>query len=70
MPSKENRAYNWALRIAFKNLVGELALSFNQCIASDAEEALYVPIRGMIHNISCMNKSYHQFDKFYLLNKE
>ena len=29
MPSKEARVYNWALMIAFKNLVGELALSFN-----------------------------------------
>ena len=29
MLSKEARAYNWVLRIASKNLVGELALSLN-----------------------------------------
>ena len=70
MPSKEARAYNWALRIAFKNLVGEHALSFNQCVASDAENAMYTPIRGMIHSVPCMQKSHHRLDKFHLLNKE
>ena len=70
MPSKEARAYNWALRIAFKNLVGEHALSLNQCIASDAEDAMYTPIRGMIHSVPCMKKSHHRLDKFHLLNKE
>ena len=70
VPSKEARAYNWALRIAFENLVGELALGFNQCIASDAEEAMYGPIRGMIHNVPCITKLHHQLDKFHLLNKE
>ena len=70
MPSKEARAYNWALRIAFKNLVGEHALHFNQCIASDAELAMYTPIRGMIESVPCMKKSHHRLDKFHLLNKE
>ena len=70
MPSKEARAYNWALRIAFKNLVGEQALSFNQCIASDAEEAMYGHVRGMIHNVPYFNKSHHRLDKFHLLTKE
>ena len=69
MPSKEARAYNWSLRIAFKNLIGEQALSFNQCIASDAEEALYVPVRGMIDNVPCFSKSHRQLDKFHLLPK-
>ena len=70
MPSKEARAYNWALRIAFKNLVGEHALSFNQCIASDAELAMYTPIRAMIDSVPCMKKSHHRLDKYHLLNKE
>ena len=70
MPSKEVRAYHWALRIAFKNLIGEQALSFNQCIASDAEDALYLPIRGMIENVHCFSKSHHRLDKFHLLSKE
>ena len=59
MPSKEARAYNWPLRIAFKNIVGELALSFNQCIASDAEEAMYGHVLGIIHSVPCFNKSHH-----------
>ena len=70
MPSKEARAYNWALRIAFKNLVGEQALNFNQCIASDAEYAMYTPIRAMIDSVSSMKKSHHRLDKYHLLNKE
>ena len=70
IPSKEARAYNWALRIAFKNLVGELALSFNQCISSDAEEVMYGPIRGMIHTVPCITKSNHRLDKFHVLNEE
>ena len=70
MPSKEARAYNWALRIAFKNLVGELALSFNQCIASDTEESMYGPICGIIYNVSCITKSHHRLDKVHLLDKE
>ena len=70
MPSKEARAYNWALRMAFINLIGERALSLNQCIASDAEEAMYNPVRGMIHNDPCFNKSHHRLDKFHLLSKE
>ena len=67
MPSKEARAYNGVLRIAFKHLVGELALSLNQCIASDVEETMYGPVRGMIHNIRCFNKVHHQLDTFDLL---
>ena len=59
-----------ALRIAFKNLIGTQALSFNQCIASDAEDALYLPIRGMIENVQCLRKSHHRLDKFHLLSKE
>ena len=70
MTSKEARVYNWVLRIVFKNLVGEHSLNFNQCIASDAEDAMYTPIRGMIQSVPCMQKSHHRLDKFHLLNKE
>ena len=70
MPSKNARAYNRALRIAFKNLVGEVALSFNQCIASDTGEAMYGPVRGMIHDVPCFTKSHYHLDKFHMLSKE
>ena len=70
MPSKEARAYNWSLRIPFKNLIGAQALSCNQSIARDAEDALYLPIRGMIENVHCFSKSHHRLDKFHLLSKE
>ena len=58
------------MRITFKNLVGELALSFNQCITSDAGEAIYGPICGMIHNFHYITKSHHRLDTFHLVNKE
>ena len=70
MPSEEACVYNWALRISFKNLIGAQALSYNQCIASDAEEALYLPIRGMIINVPYFSKSHHRLDKFHALSKE
>ena len=69
MPSKEARVYNWVLMIALENLVGEGALSFNHCIASDAEEVMFGPVRVMIHNVSYFHKSHHFFDKFHLLIK-
>ena len=59
MPSKEAHIYSWTLRIAFKNLVGELTISFNQCITSDTKEAIYGHIHRIIHNIPCITKSHH-----------
>ena len=69
VPSKEAHSYNWTLRIAFKNLDGELVISFNQCISSNTEEAMYVHIHR-IHNISCITKSHYRLDTFHLLKKE
>ena len=70
MPSKEARAYNWAIRVTFKHLVGQNTLSFNQCIAPDGEHAMYKPTRSMIDTVQCMNRSHHRLDKFHLLKKE
>ena len=70
MPSKETRAYNWALRVAFRHLLGDSILSYNQCIASDQELAMYQPIRAMIGAVTCLNKSRHRLDKYHLLKKE
>ena len=70
MPSKEARVYNWVLMIALENLVGEGALSFNHCIASDAEEVMFGPVRGIIHIVPYFKKIYHYLDKFHLLTKK
>ena len=55
--------------LTFKNMVGEKAISFNKYITSDAEEAMFETVRGMIHNVPCFNKSHHRLDKFHLLTK-
>ena len=66
MSSKEARAYNWAIRIVLKNLIGEQAFSFNQYIASD-EEAIFFLIREIIDSVPCFSKAHHRLDKFHLL---
>ena len=64
-----NTSRTACFRKKIKTLIGEQALRFNQCIASDAQEALYVPVRGMIDNVPCFSKSHRQLDKFHLLPK-
>ena len=69
MPSKELRAYNWAMRAALPILITQKTLSLNHCIASDAEYAIYTPLRSMMINVSCLNKSCHRLDKYHLFTK-
>ena len=51
MPSKEIRAYNWALRAALPFLITAQTLIFNSCISSDQELAMYEPIYSMIETV-------------------
>ena len=67
--SKEARACNWALRVFFRHLVGETILSFNQCIVSDQELAMYSPIRSMIDFLPCLQNSTHHFGKYHMLKR-
>ena len=70
MPSKETRAYNWALRVALRHLLSDTPLLFNQCVATDQELAMYQPLRAMMEHVPCMYHSRHRLDKFHLLTKE
>ena len=65
----ETKAYHWAMRTDLQNLVKDTTLSFNQCIACDQELSIYQPLRAMIDNVPCLNKSHNRLDKFYLLTK-
>ena len=69
MPSKELRAYNWAMRAALPILLTQKTLSLNHCIASDAEYAIYTPLRSMMNNVNCLKKSCHRLDKYHLFTK-
>ena len=70
IPSKEARAHNWALSVAFRHLVGEKILSSNQCIASDQDLVMYSPIRSMIDFLPCLQNFTLCLDKYHLLIKE
>ena len=71
MPSKEARAYNWALRSALVQLLTDNILVFNQCVACDQELAMYQPLRAMMADCqSSLFKSCNRLDKYHLLTKE
>ena len=69
MPSKEIRAYDWALRAAFPFLITSQTLSFNSCISLDQELAMYQPIHSMINNVPYFQESSHCLDKYHLFTK-
>ena len=71
MPSKEARAYNWALRSALVQLLTHNILVFNQWVACDEELAMYQPLRAMMADSqSSLYKSCNRLDKYHLLTKE
>lgn len=70
MPSKQARAYHWALRVAARYLVTDKILSLNQCITCDQEQSMYQPLREMMSNTgSCLNLSCNRLDKCHLLTR-
>ena len=50
MQSKQFRAYDWAINVAFPKLVGSNVLAFNSLITSDQEMALVLSIRKFIND--------------------
>ena len=70
MPSKQARAYHWALRIVGRHLLTDNVLSLNQCIAYDQELTMYQPLREMMINSDCLKRSCNQLDKYHLIQKE
>ena len=70
MPSKDTCAYNWAPRAALPHLLSDKSLSFNQCVATDQELAMYYLLHTMMEDVPCMYHSRHRLDKYHLLTKE
>ena len=69
MPSKLIRAYTWAIKIALPTLLTRNTLSYNCCVSSDSELAIYTPLRSMMDNDIYLNKSCHRLDKYHLFTK-
>ena len=59
MPSKQCRAYHWALTSAARYLFTDRVLQFNRCIASDAEPALFKPIQCAMRTQTYLQQSKH-----------
>ena len=80
MPSKQFRAYDWAISVAFPKLVGQNILPYNSIFTSDQEMALAHSIRKLINSdkIRNLEKEYsetafnssHRFDMFHIFIKE
>ena len=80
MPSKQFRAYDWAISVAFPKLVGQNILPYNSIFKSDQEMALAHSIRKLINSdkIRNLEKEYsktafnssHRFDMFHIFIKE
>lgn len=80
MPSKQFRAYDWAINIAFPKLVGVQSCRFNSLFTSDQEMALVLSIRKFVNDrkdklgessIYCSApNSCHRFDMFHIFTKE
>ena len=79
MPSKQFRAYDWAINIAFPKLVGIQSCHFNSIFTSDQEMALVLSIRKFINesdeksdNLSMCTapNSSHRFDTYHIFTKE
>ena len=80
MPSKQFRAYDWAINIAFPKLVGVQSCHFNSLFTSDQEMALVLSIRKFVNDSnekSCESSinfpapnSCHRFDMFHIFTKE
>ena len=70
MPSKQKRAYSWAIGKALPFLVGE-AIEFNQVITCDMEDALCNAIREHINDPSSpLHKSKIRIDFYHIFEQK
>ena len=74
MPSKQYKAYEWAVSVAFPRLAHSSSLRFNAVITSDQEENLMRSIKKLIYeNVgkgkSCQNAK-HRLDMYHIFIKE
>ena len=70
MSSKETHVCHWEMRTALRHLITDTTLSFNQCITCNQELAVYQPLRVMMDNIPCLNKSRDKLDKHHLITHQ
>ena len=63
LPSKEIKAYYWAMKTDLRYIITDTTLSFNQYIACDKELAIHQPLRAIMDNVPCLYKSYNRLDK-------
>jgi hypothetical protein len=57
MTSKQYRAYDWAINVAFPKLVGKDVCKFNSLFTSDQEMALVLSIRKFVNNTVMTERS-------------
>ena len=57
------------MRTTLRHIVTETTLSFNQCIDCDQKTTIYQPLRTMMENVSCLNKSCDRLNKYHLLTQ-
>ena len=76
MPSKQFKAYNWAMNVALPKLIGPEILKFTTLITSDQEENLIRSIRSLIERNKignalngCINAA-HRLDMYHIFIKE
>ena len=55
------------MRTVLRHIITDTTLSFNQCIACDQKTAIYQPLRAVVDNVPCLNKSHNSLNKYYLL---
>ena len=73
MPSKQFKAFDWAVRVALPKLIGTECLRFNRLITSDQEANLIASIRSLIEeneNNEACNFTMHRLDMFHIFIKE
>lgn len=72
MPSKQYRAFDWAINMAFPKLVGSNALRFNGMVSSDQELNLALALRKLVTNDKPWKplNSSHRLDMYHIFIKE
>ena len=66
MPSKQYKAYEWAINVAFPKLCGSDNLLFNSFITTDQEDALVRSVCKLTHDKKCN----HRLDMYHVFIKE
>ena len=68
MPSKQARAYNWALNVAMQELLGVDTLTRTSIICTDEEDALYSPLRREMIPTGFLSNAKHRLDMYHIFS--